>query len=116
MNMRKKPDTRAFVSKDPTDFLNGAEPALANTAIHATGNAVGNMTGSATNAAMNAAAITPNMLAAAVSQTKQTKIFNLSADVVQALKYHAYHRSSLEGRRVTETELVDAALRQYLNI
>ena len=49
-------------------------------------------------------------------QPKLTKIFNLTPELVQALKREAFERSTEEGRRVTETELVDAALRQYLNI
>jgi hypothetical protein len=40
----------------------------------------------------------------------------LSPTLVQALKKEAFERSNTEGRRVTETELVDMALRQFLNL
>ncbi|MEC7118957.1 MAG: hypothetical protein VXW65_03510 [Pseudomonadota bacterium] len=94
MSMRKKPDTRAFLApKDPSAFLDGVtaeQPAQS-----------------------------PNRAAPSTRSTGQpklTKIFNLSPELVQALKREAFERSNHEGRRVTETELVDAALRHYLNL
>lgn len=91
MNMRKKPDTRAFSApKDPSAFLDGALE------VHSP----------------RPAAPTPSR----AGQPKLTKIFNLSPELVQALKREAFERSTSEGRRVTETELVDAALRAYLKL
>lgn len=90
MSMRKKPDTRAFAIKDPNAFLDGVAAEQAEKNTTSTGRVVG--------------------------QPKLTKIFNLSPDLVQALKREAFERSNQQGRRVTETELVDAALREYLNI
>lgn len=91
MSMRKKPDTRAFLApKDPSAFLD------------------------AFTAEQPEKKPVPSIRSA--GQPKLTKIFNLTPELVQALKREAFERSTLEGRRVTETELVDAALRQYLNI
>lgn len=91
MNMRKKPDTRAFSApKDPSAFLDGALEVQA----------------------QRTAAPAPSR----AGQPKLTKIFNLSPELVQALKREAFERSTSEGRRVTETELVDAALRAYLKL
>jgi|JI10StandDraft_1071094.scaffolds.fasta_scaffold88496_2 hypothetical protein len=91
MNMRKKPDTRAFSApKDPSAFLDGAAEVS------------------------NPRVATPTPSRA--GQPKLTKIFNLSPELVQALKREAFERSTTEGRRVTETELVDAALRAYLHL
>ena len=91
MSMRKKPDTRAFVTaKDPTAFLDGV--------------------------AAEQPEKPPAQNIRGVGQPKLTKIFNLTPALVQALKREAFERSTEQGRRVTETELVDAALRQYLNI
>jgi hypothetical protein len=93
MSMRKKPDTRAFVApKDPSAFLDGAAEQVPSRVM----------------------AAAPSVVR--TGQPKLTKIFNLSPDLVQALKREAFERSTQEGRRVTETELVDAALRHYLHI
>jgi hypothetical protein len=95
MSMRKKPDTRSFeMTKDPSAFLDG---------------------GVAEHQALPVSP-TSNTNTAKTGQPKLTKIFNLSPELVQALKKEAFERSTNEGRRVTETELVDSALRQYLNI
>lgn len=95
MSMRKKPDTRAFLApKDPSAFLDGVSAEQPEKTSSTTASA------------------TP----ARSGQPKLTKIFNLTPELVQALKREAFERSMQEGRRVTETELVDTALRQYLNI
>lgn len=89
MSMRKKPDTRAFVAtKDPNAFLDGV--------------------------AAEQSEQKPMPNTRSIGQPKLTKIFNLTPELVQALKREAFERSNQEGRRVTETELVDAALRAYL--
>jgi hypothetical protein len=97
MSMRKKPDTRSFeIAKDPSAFLDGG------VAEH--------------QALPVSASTTVSTNPIKTGQPKLTKIFNLSPELVQALKKEAFERSTNEGRRVTETELVDSALRQYLNI
>lgn len=91
MSMRKKPDTRDFLTaKDPSSFLDGVVSERQPASLASTPRKTG--------------------------QPKLTKIFNLTPELVQALKREAFERSNQEGRRVTETELVDTALRQYLNI
>lgn len=93
MSMRKKPDTRAFLApKDPSAFLDGVS------------------------AEQPEKKPSPAASTRSSGQPKLTKIFNLTPELVQALKREAFERSVQEGRRVTETELVDTALRQYLNI
>ncbi|MEY2864415.1 MAG: hypothetical protein RLY58_2122 [Pseudomonadota bacterium] len=95
MSMRKKPDTRAFSApKDPNAFLDGG---------------IADRTEIKTTAIESPSTVKQG-------QPKLTKIFNLSPILVQALKQEAFDRSNREGRRVTETELVDAALRQFLNL
>jgi hypothetical protein len=46
---------------------------------------------------------------------RQQKVFRLSLDLIQALKRESYERSVEKGSRVTETDLVEKALRAYLN-
>jgi hypothetical protein len=40
------------------------------------------------------------------------KLFRLRWDTSQALKLGALHESTTEGRRITETELVEALIRE----
>jgi hypothetical protein len=47
---------------------------------------------------------------------RQQKVFRLSLDLVRALKRESYERSVEKGSRVTETDLVEQALRVYLKI
>ena len=47
---------------------------------------------------------------------RQQKVFRLSLDLVRALKRESYERSVDKGSRVTETDLVEQALRVYLKI
>lgn len=47
---------------------------------------------------------------------REQKIFRLSIDLINALKKEAYERSMTTGSRVTETELVEQALRAYFDI
>lgn len=95
MSMKPKPDTRAFAKdRDISAFLDGAQE-------------------SATPVAKPIEARQP---LAVPRQPKVTKIFNLPLDLVEALRTEAYNRSRETGRRVTETELVDQALRQLLKL
>jgi hypothetical protein len=47
---------------------------------------------------------------------RHQKVFRLSLDLIQALKRESYERSVEKGSRVTETDLVEQALRVYLKI
>jgi hypothetical protein len=45
---------------------------------------------------------------------REQKIFRLPVDLIADLKRTAYERSAATGARVTETDLVEQALRRYL--
>jgi len=47
---------------------------------------------------------------------KEQKLYRLSSDVVEALKDKAYELTKQKGKRVTETEIVEQAIRIYLDI
>lgn len=47
---------------------------------------------------------------------REQKIFRLPVDLINALKKESYEQSIKTGSRVTETELVEQALRAFLNI
>ena len=51
-----------------------------------------------------------------VTADRVQKVFRLPPDLVEGLKDEAYKRSKKEGRRVTENELVEAAIKRYLAI
>ncbi len=96
--MRKKPDLSAFSAnaKDPNDFLSG---------------------GAADRADRNVQVEAQNSQPE-VHKPEPTvqKIFRLRWDVANALKLHAAQQSAKTGSRVTETEIVDRLLRDYLKL
>ena len=47
---------------------------------------------------------------------KEQKLYRLSSDIIDALRTKAYELTKADGRRVTETEIVERALRKYLDI
>ena len=53
---------------------------------------------------------------AQASKSRINKTLRLSQDVEAALKEQAYQRTKASGQRVTESDIVDEALRQYLGI
>ena len=85
--MKARPDTNVFgLTRDPTAFLGGA---------------------------VADAPIPPAVKPPAKTHREQ-KIFRLPLDVIADLKRVAYERSAAIGARVTETDLVEQALRAYL--
>ncbi|MGZ5030865.1 MAG: hypothetical protein ACXWFI_08925 [Methylobacter sp.] len=46
---------------------------------------------------------------------REQKIFRLPLDLINRLKREAYERSMQSGTRITETELVEEALRKFFN-
>ena len=50
------------------------------------------------------------------SAQRVTKTIRISPDVEAALKEAAYTQTKASGRRVTESDVIDDALKQYLNI
>lgn len=47
---------------------------------------------------------------------RMTKTIRLATDLEAALKDAAYERSKNSGQRITESDLIDEALRKYFNI
>jgi hypothetical protein len=47
---------------------------------------------------------------------REQKVFRLSLDLIDALKRESYEQSMKTRSRVTETELVEQALRAFLNL
>jgi hypothetical protein len=47
---------------------------------------------------------------------REQKVFRLPIDLINALKKEAYEQSIKTGSRVTETELVEQALRAFLKV
>lgn len=88
--MKAKPNTDQFSpKKDPSNFLEGgAADAADRTALP-----------------VNSAKV-----------HREQKVFRLPLDIIQALKREAYEQSLKTGGRVTETELVEKALRSYIAI
>lgn len=62
-----------------------------------------------------AEAATQSQPAAKPSVLRANKTIRLATDLDQALKDRAYQRTRETGRRVTESDLIDEAIRSYLN-
>lgn len=97
--MRSRPDTAQFKPpiKDPTEFLNGAgaePPAVAPVKVEKT---------------KSAAQPAPRI-------HREQKIFRLPITMIAALRREAYERTEKSGNRVTETDLVEQALKKYLSL
>ena len=91
--MKSKPNTDQFkLNKDPSGFLDGG----------------------AADAADREGAL-PAVASPAKAHREQ-KIFRLPLDLIAFLKREAYERSVKTGSRVTETELVEQALRAFYNL
>ena len=97
--MRKKPDIDQFKPiKDPASFLEGG---AADAADRKEIPQQLNFT-------------TPQTIAVAKVHREQ-KIFRLPLDLIFELKRESYERSVKTGSRVTETDLVEQALRTFFN-
>lgn len=94
--MKGKPDLRDFSgpAKDPTAFLEG---------------------GAADTADRSASISLPPVQHVKPEPTVQ-KLFRLPWDVAQALKLGAVEQSTIQGKRVTETEIVEALIRAHFNL
>jgi hypothetical protein len=99
--MKSKPDTEQFkLKKDPSTFLEG---------------------GIADQAEKVKPVVEQTMalVSKSVSDPKQhreQKVFRLPLEIINALKRESYERSVKTGTRVTETELVEQALRTFFKI
>ena len=88
--MKTKPNTEQF-KKDPSAFLQGGAVDSANQPELAVQSRV-------------------------TKVHRELKVFRLPLDLINALKRESYERSLKMGFRVTETELVEQALRIYIDI
>lgn len=99
--MKKKPDLKEFVqpSKDPTDFLNSGIADIAERE---------DSSSKATSSVRFADKKKP--------EPTVQKIFRLRWDVANALKLHVAEQSIALGFRVTETDIVNKLLCDFLKI
>ena len=102
--MKTKPNTDQFQpKKDPAAFLEGGASDASDRAANSQPPAV----------------VPPTPTVQPVAQAKvhrEQKIFRLPLDVIKFLKRESYERSERTGCRVTETELVEQALRAFYNL
>ena len=95
--MKSKPNTDQFkLNKDPSGFLDGGAADAADR-----------------EGALPAVASQAHVAAKA---HREQKIFRLLLDLIAFLKRESYERSLKTGSRVTETELVEQALRGFYDI
>lgn len=103
--MKGRPNTDQFsLKKDPTDFLSGGAADAADAPVKP-----------ASPPAPIPVVVAPAALPSARVHREQ-KVFRLPVDLIAALKREAYERSVKAGGRVTETDLVEQALKAYLSI
>ena len=99
--MKAKPNTDQFkIVKDPSDFLESGAADLADKA---------NKSQQVTNPSVAQAIVTTKV-------HREQKVFRLPLDLINALKTASYEQSMKTGSRVTETELVEQALREFLKL
>ena len=102
--MKAKPNTDQFKpKKDPAAFLEGGAADA----------------GDRAEKPQPAAVTPPAPTAQPVAEAKvhrEQKVFRLPLDLIDALKRESYERSVKTRARVTETELVEQALRAFLNV
>ncbi|MEQ1638892.1 MAG: hypothetical protein ABL903_19710 [Methylococcales bacterium] len=101
--MKTKPNTEQFkLNKDPSDFLEGGAADIVDKPEKKP----------------KVDSKPKKLIVQSVPYTKvhrEQKIFRLSLDLIQELKKESYERSLKTGTRVTETELVERALRSYFD-
>jgi hypothetical protein len=101
--MKVKPNTDQFNQhKDPSAFLEGGAADAVDK--HAKKQEV---------QPKPKAAVTQPVMSTKVH--KEQKIFRLSLDLINTLKRESYEQSLKSGTRVTETELVEKALREFFD-
>ncbi|BBP02276.1 hypothetical protein [Sulfuriferula nivalis] len=101
--MKAKPNTEQFKSKkDPSAFLEGGAADAAD------------KTGKLQNVDGDSIVTEERVLDTKIH--REQKIFRLPLELIKVLKRESYERSEKSGCRVTETELVEQALREFFNI
>lgn len=104
--MKVKPNTEQFKpKKDPSAFLEGGAADIADR--------TGTQSGAGTFSQKS-----PDQPAvktkARAKDNRQQKVFRLPPELIKALKRESYERSTETGTRITETDLVEQALRNLL--
>lgn len=95
--MKAKPNTNQFSpKKDPSNFLEGGAADVADR--------------------IDSLPIAQTPALASAKVHREQKVFRLPMDIILALKRESYELSIKTGNRVTETELVEKALRAYIAI
>ena len=103
--MRSKPNTDQFkIKKDPTSFLEGGD---SESVDHTNKNQTPTTT---SNEPLQSQTIVESKM------HREQKVFRLPLDLINMLKRESYERSVKTGTRVTETELVEQALRNFLKV
>jgi hypothetical protein len=98
--MKIKPDTEQFKPiKDPDTFLNGG--------IKDTVKTIDSVESSPSKS---------NVFPTKTRIHREQKIFRLPLTLIEELKREAYEQSVKTGGRVTETEIVEQALKSFLNL
>jgi hypothetical protein len=89
MSMKKKPSLDEFLGGGASDVADRTDPA------------------------QQVAVVQPEINA---KVHREQKVFRLPLDLINQLKKEAYERSVRTGARVTETELVELALRKFFKV
>lgn len=100
--MKAKPNTDQFkIKKDPSAFLEGGAADIADRIEKPKQSVV----------AIKEPVPEPDFVP---KVHREQKVFRLPLDLINALKRESYERSMKTGSRVTETELVEQSLREFL--
>jgi hypothetical protein len=101
--MKAKPNTDQFkIKRDPSAFLEGGAADIADRLEKPKQSVV----------AIKEPVPAPEVV---TKVHREQKVFRLPLDLINALKRESYERSMKTGSRVTETELVEQSLREFLN-
>jgi hypothetical protein len=120
--MKVKPDISRFarLAKDPTAFLEGAlvdrleKPNAPAASVPTSPPALEGEAGPSSPSASSAPPVPPSP--AAKPEPTVQKLFRLRWDTVNALRDAAAQESRSQGKRVTETEIVETLLRSHLKL
>jgi len=101
--MKKKPNTEQFkLKKDPSAFLEGGSADMADRTEKSQQDSSPNQE-------------QKDHSTLDIKIHREQKIFRLPLDLINALKRESYERSVKSGSRITETELVEQALRSFFD-
>jgi hypothetical protein len=98
--MKTKPNTEQFEYKDPDDFLNQGNADVVTSST----------TSKLSQSSNDELSKKPRRI------HREQKIFRLPLTLIDELKRESYERSMKAGCRITETEIVEQALKIYLKL